>query len=121
VKGIDLLLRVLMPRANHLWEIDDNRFPVSPLDQDVEFVKVTMNKTGVREFENKGHQFRVQVGRVGHFVDLSTVLSAESGCGTRALRNLQWIRVDQRHNDTVTGLVDRYRYRKAMRIQHLFR
>lgn len=70
-QGVDSLFRILMPRTDHLREVDDHWFPVFPFDKNIELVKVTMNQAGMGEVEDEGHELGVEVGWVGYFLYLS--------------------------------------------------
>lgn len=51
-----LLFCVDMRRADHLWEVDDNRFTGLAFYEDIEFVEVAVDESGVCEAHNKVHE-----------------------------------------------------------------
>jgi hypothetical protein len=54
-----------------LGEINDDRFAVTAPNEDVEFVKVTVYESRMREPDNEIHQLRVEFSRRRYLVDLA--------------------------------------------------
>ena len=48
-----------MGRADHLGEIDDNRFTRRPSNKDVEFVEITVDQPRVSEPNYEIHELRI--------------------------------------------------------------
>ena len=52
-------LGILMGRADHLWEINDNWIAGITADEDVELVEVAMDKASLCQADNDVHELRV--------------------------------------------------------------
>lgn len=63
-----------MSGADHLGEIDYDRFTVFSPDEDIEFVEISMNEAVFGETDDEFHQSRIQVGRRFHRVNLTSVV-----------------------------------------------
>ena len=48
-----------MPRADHLREINDDRFSRLSTNKDVKLIEVAMNETGMSKSNDEIHQLRV--------------------------------------------------------------
>ena len=51
-----------MTSTNHLREINDDRVSGLAMNEDVEFVEVYMDKTGLSEAEDQCHKSGVEIG-----------------------------------------------------------
>lgn len=58
--------------ADHLREINDNRFSRLSTDKDVELVEVTMNEAGMSKSNDEIHQLRIQFSRGRQLGNLSS-------------------------------------------------
>jgi hypothetical protein len=67
----DSPLSILVRGANHLREINHDRFAVLATNEDVEFVKVTVYESRMRKPDDEVHQLRVEFTRRRHLVDLT--------------------------------------------------
>ena len=93
------LLGIRMSRADHLREINHDRLPI-PLYEDVELVEISMYQAVVGKTHNKLHELGIQlVGRV------------HGGYLT------QRVRIDERHDEAVSGLVNWYGYRESIGVK----
>jgi len=59
-----------MRRANHLGEVDYDRFTVATANEDVEFVEITVNESRVRQPDDQVHQLGVEFTRRRNLLDL---------------------------------------------------
>jgi hypothetical protein len=70
--------------ANHLREINDDRFAVIATNEDVEFVEVTVYESRMGEPDDEIHQLRVEFTRRRYMVDLTPLRPCYmSGCINR--------------------------------------
>jgi hypothetical protein len=67
----DSPLSILVRGANHLREINHDRFAVLAANEDVEFVEVTVYESRTRKPDDEVHQLRVEFTRRRHLVDLT--------------------------------------------------
>ena len=56
-----------MRSADHLGEIDDNRFAIVVADKDIEFVKIAVNETGLSKSNDEVHKSRIELARGRNF------------------------------------------------------
>ena len=66
------LFSVHMGGTNHLRKVDDDGLTRLALDEDVEFVKVTVNKSGVRKAYDEVHEIRIESTWRGDIGNLSS-------------------------------------------------
>jgi len=52
-------LCVFMPRADHLREINDDRFSRLSTNKDVKLIEVAVNETGMSKSNDEIHQLRI--------------------------------------------------------------
>ena len=62
-----------MRSANHLREINHDRFAVAATDEDIEFVEITVYESRMCEPDNKVHQLGVEMTRGRHLIDLAPI------------------------------------------------
>jgi hypothetical protein len=85
-----------MRSANHLREINDDRFAVTAANEDVKFVKVTVYESRMRKPDDEVHQLRVELSRRRYLVDL-TPLRPCSMSGEYALIDSKFLPTGGRH------------------------
>jgi hypothetical protein len=76
----DVPLRVLVRRADHLWEVDDDWIARLSSNQDIELVEIAVDEAGLREANNKVHESGVQLARRADVGNLTSAIKlARSG------------------------------------------
>ena len=118
---------ILVRRADHLREVDDDRLPAVPSDEDVELVEVAVDEPRTREAHDEVHERRVQRAGGRHVGNLAAETQARgepnrrrhTGGGQGVNDRLQGICVDELHEDAVPGLVDGPRHGEGVLVQDL--
>jgi hypothetical protein len=93
-----------MPCANHLREINQHGLPILSPNQDIKLVEIAMDQSRMRETNDQSHELGVQLPWAVHDGDLAPEVVSMSAEGRVA--DLHGVRIDQGHDDAVSGLVD---------------
>ena len=67
---------IFVRRADHLREVDDDRLPAVPSDEDVELVEVAVDEPRTREAHDEVHERRVQRAGGRHVRNLAAETQA---------------------------------------------
>ena len=71
---------IRMPCTDHLWKVDQSRFPSLPMYQDIELVVIAMDESAMSQTKEKGHERGIERGGVRHIVHLTSSSVSAGSC-----------------------------------------